>query len=322
MNCEELLEKLNRYFESEDYPHSPELLYKPIEYALEAGGKRLRPMFVMLSYGLFDNDFDSVLPAAAAVEVFHNFTLLHDDIMDNAPIRRGRPSVVSRWGENVAILSGDAMMIRSYRLLENVPARLLPKVLSCFNRVAIEVCEGQQYDMDFEARQTVSEADYINMIRLKTSVLFEGAVEIGALLGGADSRSIELLRRFAVEFGLAFQLQDDLLDTYGDSRLGKSVGGDILEGKKTFLMITALNSADEASRKQLLGIHSDRTLSAAEKIDRTLEFYERYKVRERTENEINRRFGTALSALGELQCSAEALDILRQEVTALIRRNR
>ncbi len=322
MDSQQLFCKINDYLAALDYPAEPRLLYRPVEYALEAGGKRLRPVFVLMSYGLFAEDYERALPCAAAIEVFHNFTLLHDDIMDNAPLRRGRPTVWNRWGENVAILSGDAMIISSYSLLAQAPAALLPRVMECFNRVAMQVCEGQQYDMDFESRQTVEENEYINMIALKTSVLFEGAIEIGAILGGADRRNINRLREFALEFGLAFQLQDDLLDSYGDSRLGKSVGGDILEGKKTYLMISALNAATPEERTLLGSLHRDESLSADEKIARTLEIFNRYEVKRKTEEEINRRFAKALAALAEVDADPEALAGLKAFVEGLMGRDK
>ena len=263
---EQMLSAIENYLAQTEFPAEPELLYAPIGYSLAGGGKRLRPMLLTLSCGIFSDDVKQALPAAAAVEVFHNFTLLHDDIMDNAAVRRGKPSVHAKWGQNVAILSGDAMMIYAYRLLSSVPANLLPQVLSTFNTMALEVCEGQQYDMDFEQKPKVSVVEYMHMIELKTSVLLAGSVVIGAMLGGASDEDCLRLRRFAVELGLAFQLQDDLLDSYGDQRLGKAIGGDILEGKKTYLMITAMSHADEATREMLRTAYRDPALSDAEKI--------------------------------------------------------
>ena len=254
---EELLATIENYLAQTDFPAEPELLYAPIGYSLGGGGKRLRPMLVMLSCGIFSDQIQSALPAAAAVEMFHNFTLLHDDIMDNAAMRRGKPSVFARWGQNVAILSGDAMLICAYRLLSGVPAHLLPQILATFNQMALEVCEGQQYDMDFEQKQKVSVVEYMHMIELKTSVLLAGSAVIGATLGGASEEDCRKLRRFAVELGLAFQLQDDLLDSYGDERLGKAIGGDILEGKKTYLMVTAMSRADEPTREILRHTYRD-----------------------------------------------------------------
>ena len=322
MNSTQLLTKINDYLGALDYPEEPQLLYRPIEYTLEAGGKRLRPVFVLMSYGLFADDYSVAMPCAAAVEVFHNFTLLHDDIMDNAPLRRGRPTVWNRWGENVAILSGDAMIISSYSLLAKAPSALLQRIMGCFNRVAMQVCEGQQYDMDFESRDKVELDEYIKMIALKTSVLFEGAVEIGAILGGANAQNINLLKEFALEFGLAFQLQDDLLDSYGDSRLGKSVGGDILEGKKTYLMISALSAATPEEQAELRAIPRDESLSAEEKISRTLAIFDRYDIKHTTEQEINRRFAKALAALAEVDAKAEALAELKAFVEGLMGRDK
>ena len=225
---EQMLSAIENYLAQAEFPAEPELLYAPISYSLAGGGKRLRPMLLTLAYGIFSDDVQQALPAAAAVEVFHNFTLLHDDIMDNAAVRRGKPSVYAKWGQNVAILSGDAMLIYAYRLLSTVPAKLLPQVLSTFNTMSLEVCEGQQYDMDFEQKPKVSVVEYMHMIELKTSVLLAGSVVIGAMLGGASEEDCRRLRRFAIELGLAFQLQDDLLDSYGDERLGKAIGGFIL----------------------------------------------------------------------------------------------
>ena len=317
---EELSAAAQKYILSLPFKASPAQLYSPIEYSLEAGGKRLRPMFVLLCCGIYRDQVNFALPCAAAVEVFHNFTLLHDDIMDNAPLRRGRPTVHNKWNSNVAILSGDAMMIYSYRLLSQAPAEHLPRILEYFNRVAIEVCEGQQYDMDFESLQTVDISQYMEMIRLKTSVLFEGAAAIGAILGGACDTDIKTLSRFAVEFGLAFQLQDDLLDSYGDSRLGKSVGGDILEGKKTFLQISAMQAADQKDRQLLSTLHRNPELSARQKIESVLAIYDKYDIRSLTQREINLHFGQALSSLDSLPVKSERKAPLREFVLGLLNR--
>ncbi|MBQ7297657.1 MAG: polyprenyl synthetase family protein, partial [Alistipes sp.] len=201
------LDLIENYLAQTDFPAEPELLYTPISYSLAGGGKRLRPVLLLLSHALFSEETQQALPAAAAVEMFHNFTLLHDDIMDHALLRRGKPSVYAKWGENVAILSGDAMMIVAYQLLCRVQSPRLPQVLSVFNQTALEVCEGQQYDMDFENRQKVSVVEYMHMIELKTSVLLAGAVVMGALLGGDSVEDCRELRSFAIELGLAFHLQ-------------------------------------------------------------------------------------------------------------------
>lgn len=297
---ERLLAAIESYLAQTEFPSEPALLYAPIGYSLAGGGKRLRPMLLMHACGIFSDNMQQALPAAAAVEVFHNFTLLHDDIMDNAAVRRGKPSVHAKWGQNVAILSGDAMMITAYRLLCESPAHLLPQVLKVFNTMAMGVCEGQQYDMDFENRQKVTVVEYMRMIELKTSVLLAGAAMIGAQLGGASEADSRKLYKFAVELGLAFQLQDDLLDSYGDERLGKPIGGDILEGKKTYLMITAMSRAEEADREILRSTHTDAALSREEKIARVREVYDRLDIPRLTEQQISLRFERALALLDTL----------------------
>ena len=263
------------------------------------------------------------MPAATAIEMFHNFTLLHDDIMDNALVRRGRPSVYAKWGENVAILSGDAMLIVAYSHLQKCPKESLPLILEIFNTMALQVCEGQQYDMDFESRQKVSVVDYMNMIELKTSVLLAGAVSIGAVLGGASEEDCRKLNRFALELGLAFQLQDDLLDSYGDEKeLGKKIGGDILEGKKTFLMMQAMSHADESQRDVLRSTYKDASLSEQEKIARVKAVYDALDIRRMTEQQISTRFERAISILDSLSVGAEAVSEMRNFALSLIGRTK
>ena len=320
--AEKLLDQVENYLAQMEMPAEPELLYTPIAYSMEGGGKRLRPVLLMLSYGLFSDDYQRALPAAAAVEVFHNFTLLHDDIMDNALIRRSKPSVFAKWGKNVAILSGDAMMIEAYRLLGRTQCDNFQQILSVFSQTAIEVCEGQQYDMDFETKQKVSVVEYMRMIELKTSVLLAGAVVIGAMLGGASEEDCKALRRFAIELGLAFQLQDDLLDSYGDERLGKAIGGDILEGKKTYLMITAMSRADEEQREVLRSTHLDPKLSDQEKIDRIKTLYNALDVPHLTEQQIAVRFERALAQLDTLQVDSARVEHLREYAKSLMGRNK
>lgn len=319
---DQLLERVERYLAQIGFPDQPAKLYAPIGYSLSMGGKRLRPMLLLLSYGIFADDTERALPAAAAVEVFHNFTLLHDDIMDNAAVRRGKPSVFARWGQNVAILSGDAMLISAYRLLAALPRQVLPRILERFNRMAIEVCEGQQHDMDFETRDEVSDAEYMRMIELKTSALLSGATELGAILGGAGAEDCDRLYRFATELGLAFQLQDDLLDSYGDQRLGKAIGGDILEGKKTYLMIAALARATEQERTLLRTIHTDPNLADAQKIATVRALYDKLEVAELTRREIERRFERALGVLDTLSVRSEATERLRDYAAGLMGRNK
>ncbi len=318
---DEILDLFENYLAQTDFPAEPDLLYAPIGYSLAGSGKRLRPMLLLLSCAIFEDRIQSALPAAAAVEVFHNFTLLHDDIMDNAAVRRGKPSVYAKWGQNVAILSGDAMLIYAYRLLSQVPAGMLPRILVIFNDMALEVCEGQQYDMDFEQKQKVSVVEYMHMIELKTSVLLAGAVMIGATLGGATEEDCRKLRRFAIELGLAFQLQDDLLDSYGDERLGKAIGGDILEGKKSYLMVTAMSHANEADREVLRSAYRDTRLTDREKIDAVKAIYDRYDVPRLTEQQISLRFERALSILDTLSIDSQSTAPLREYAQSLLGRN-
>ena len=319
-NNDQLLQIIENYLAQTEFPAEPELLYAPIGYSLAGGGKRLRPMLLMLACGIFSDDMQRALPAAAAVEMFHNFTLLHDDIMDNAAMRRGKPSVFAKWGQNVAILSGDAMLIYAYRLLNAIAPQHLPQVLTTFNTMALEVCEGQQYDMDFEQKAKVSVVEYMHMIELKTSVLLAGSVVIGAMLGGASEEDCRKLRRFAVELGLAFQLQDDLLDSYGDERLGKAIGGDILEGKKTYLMITAMSHADEATREVLRNAHRDPTLSDTEKIAAVKAIYDRLDIPRLTEQQISLRFERALAILDTLSAGPERTKRMRDFAAGLMDR--
>lgn len=320
---EKYLDLIENYLAQTAFPDEPERLYTPIEYSLAGGGKRLRPVLLLLTHALFSDDSQRALPAAAAIEVFHNFTLLHDDIMDHALLRRGKPSVYAKWGENVAILSGDAMMITAYNLLGKTQTANLAQILSVFNQTALEVCEGQQYDMDFEHRQKVSVVEYMRMIELKTSVLLAGAVVIGALLGGASEEECRLLRRFAIELGLAFQLQDDLLDSYGDAAtLGKAIGGDILEGKKTYLMITAMSHADEAQREVLRNTHKENSLSDQEKIARVKAVYDALDIPRLTEQQISLRFERALAQLEGLNAAPERINALRNYAESLMGRQK
>ena len=317
---EQLLSIFENYLAQLELPSEPELLYAPIDYSLAGGGKRLRPLLLLLACQAFSGDCKSALSAAAAVEVFHNFTLLHDDIMDNAAMRRGKPSVAARWGRNVAILSGDAMLIWAYRLLGQVEPALLPRILAEFNEMAIGVCEGQQYDMDYEERQKVSVVEYMRMIELKTSVLLAGAAMIGAQLGGASEADSRKLYKFAVELGLAFQLQDDLLDSYGDERLGKPIGGDILEGKQTYLMITAMSRASEEDREVLRHTHTDPALGPAEKIARVKAVYDKYDIPRLTEQQISLRFERALAQLDTLTAEPGRTATLRRYAESLMGR--
>ena len=286
-------------------PEEPELLYAPIIYSMAEGGKRLRPVLLLLTTEAFGGNIEDAIPAAMAVEVFHNFTLLHDDIMDNAAMRRGKPSVYAKWGGNVAILSGDAMLITAYKLLARLESPNFKHVMHLFNNMALEVCEGQQYDMDFETKAHVSLEDYINMIERKTSALLSGSAMIGATLANASSDDVKKIYRFATELGLAFQLQDDLLDSFGDESLGKKIGGDILEGKQTYLMIHAMSNATDSERDILRSTHLRTDISDAEKIATVKALYERLDAKRATEQQIDLRFERALAILDTLSIDKE-----------------
>ncbi|MBQ8366499.1 MAG: polyprenyl synthetase family protein [Alistipes sp.] len=285
-------------------PEEPELLYAPIIYSMSGGGKRLRPVLLLLSAEAFGGNIDEAMPAAMAVEVFHNFTLLHDDIMDNADMRRGKPSVFAKWGGNVALLSGDAMLITAYKHLARIESGCLPRVMSLFNDMALEVCEGQQYDMDFETKTHVSVVDYIQMIERKTSALLSGSAMIGATLAGAADDDVKKIYRFATELGLAFQLQDDMLDSYGDEALGKKIGGDILEGKQTYLMVQAMSRATDVEREVLRTTHTRTDMGDAEKIATIRALYDKLDVKRATEQQIELRFERALAVLESLSIGA------------------
>jgi geranylgeranyl diphosphate synthase type II len=296
----EILELFEGALSQMQTPEEPELLYAPIIYSMSGGGKRLRPVLLLITTEAFGGDIEEAMPAALAVEIFHNFTLLHDDIMDNADVRRGKPSVFAKWGGNVALLSGDAMLITAYKHLARVSPEVLPRVMTIFSDMALEVCEGQQYDMDFETMEGVLVEDYMQMIERKTSALLSGSAMIGATMAGASANDIRKIYRFATELGIAFQLQDDVLDSYGDEALGKKIGGDILEGKQTFLMVQAMSRADEKEREVLRNTHRDSKLSNEEKIARVKALYDKLDVRHLAEQQIELRFERALSALAEL----------------------
>jgi geranylgeranyl diphosphate synthase type II len=249
---QELQTIIAKSVETLNFPSEPALLYEPITYIMRLGGKRMRPALLLMACDLFKGDVEAAIPPALAIEVFHNFTLMHDDIMDNAPLRRGKATVHSKWNQNVGILSGDVMLVEAYKLMMRVPEHLLATTLQVFNQTAVGVCEGQQFDMDFETRTNVTIDEYLNMIRLKTAVLLGGALKIGSLLGGASSQDAAYLYGFGENLGIAFQLQDDILDVYGDpDKFGKQVGGDIISNKKTFLLLKAIELADENNLKDL-----------------------------------------------------------------------
>jgi geranylgeranyl diphosphate synthase type II len=284
-----------------DWNRKPNGLYEPIAYTMAAGGKRVRPQLAMIACELFGGNVEEVVPAAMALEVFHNFTLLHDDVMDHAEVRRGRPTVHVKWNANTAILSGDQMLIEAYKLLSNVPARVLPQVLQLFNKMATEICEGQQYDVDFEQQDQVEITDYLMMIRLKTAVLLATALQMGSMIAGAGIEHQHALYEFGIHIGLAFQIQDDILDVWGNpATFGKAVGGDISCNKKTFVQLTAMQMANQEQQKQLQDWYSQVLDDNAEKIAAVTAIYNEIGVRSACEKVVNEYTTRALEMLQAL----------------------
>ncbi len=302
---------------------APVNLYEPVSYALSAGGKRLRPLLVLLGCHFFDDEVDKALPAALAVEVFHNFTLLHDDIMDKAEKRRGLPTVHMKYSENTAILSGDAMAFLAYRFLLQSPSGRIGELTSLFSETALEVCEGQQWDMDFEKRLSVTTDEYIEMIRLKTAVLLGCALKLGALLGGASEKDANNLYQIGINLGIAFQLQDDLLDTFGnENEFGKKIGGDIVSNKKTFLLIEALESADAGTKKILTNWITRKKFDRIHKIEAVKEIFNNLKIKEKTQKAIFYYTKEALDLLNSIPVKRERIAYLESLCRNLMNRNR
>lgn len=317
-------EKISNALENIELPTTPKNLYEPILYILSLSGKRVRPQLVFMGAHLFGHDdVDTVLPASVAIEYFHNFSLMHDDIMDKAPLRRGKQTVHQVWNDNVAILSGDALLVKSYEELAKCPITVVPELIKTFNRVALEVCEGQQHDMDFEQRNDVSEKEYINMIRLKTSVLLGGALELGAIIAGANAADRLKLYDFGVNLGIAFQLQDDILDTFGDPEtFGKQVGGDIIVNKKTILHILlkkALLSEDEAEFNAILELEES---ACEEKVRRMIELYNKYKILEQANTLKGRYSIKSLTSLQDINVNDTQKEDLLLLSNSLLNRNK
>ncbi len=301
----------------------PPELYEPIRYILSMGGKRLRPLLVLLSYAQFQSDVNKILRPAVSVEVFHNFTLMHDDIMDEAPIRRGHSTVHQKWNENIAILSGDVMLIKAYELLSEMPGKFLARALKRFGITATQVCEGQQMDMNFEQRLNVSIEEYLEMIRLKTAVLIGYSLELGALLAGQDDETCGKMREAGVNIGLGFQLMDDLLDVYADkSKFGKQVGGDILANKKTFLLIQALETAGGSQKKLLLHWLKRKTYDPEEKIKAITGIYDELQIARITNDTIHSFYDKGLRILQGVDSERQAKTILLNYVGKLLNREK
>ena len=296
-----------------EFGTKPKELYEPISYILSLGGKRMRPVITLMACEMFEGDLKKALKPALALEVFHNFTLLHDDIMDDAPLRRSKPTVHEKWNTNIALLSGDVMLVLAYQLMMTAGDAQLRHILEEFNDTAIRVCEGQQWDMNFETRESVAIDEYLEMIGLKTAALLAGSLKIGALLGGAGPEDAERIKEFGQHLGLAFQLQDDLLDVFGDpKKFGKRVGGDIVANKKTFLLLKALELAQGEDLKNLKTWIEAKEFDEVEKVDAVKEIYARLNIEELTVAELNRHFDLALNSLEEISVPSAQKEPLRQ----------
>lgn len=318
---------IKELFDNLSFTAEPSGLYDPLRYMIQIGGKRIRPRLCLTTYALYKDKFsEEILTPAAAIEVFHSFTLIHDDIMDKADVRRGVPTVYRKWDENTAILSGDVMSIESYKMIAKAPAAVLPQVLELFSKTAAEVCEGQQYDMDFENREYVSMEEYTKMIGLKTAVLIACSAKMGALIGGASLEESELLYRFGYDLGLAFQVADDWLDTYADPEIfGKAIGGDILNNKKSWLMTRAFEMAPKKTREELLAAMAMPVLTHQQKEDKITAvkaIYATLEVGRQATQEIIRLHSQAMGYIEELDLSPEALQLLKNYAGKLIGRTK
>lgn len=321
MNPVTFIDALQQELQRIQYGQQPPELYTPIQYIMELGGKRMRPLLTLMAAYLFTDDWRKAVRPALAIEVFHNFTLMHDDIMDQAPLRRGQPTVHEKWNANVAILSGDVMLVNAYQLLLNVEADKLKPALERFSRTAAEVCEGQQIDMNFEARWDVTEAEYIDMIRLKTSVLLGYALELGGLIAGADAETTRHLYEGGMNIGVGFQLKDDLLDVYGDpAKFGKQVGGDIIANKKTFLLIEALQQANGALKDELIGWLNQKDFNRAEKVKAVTSIYNQLGIRQLTESRISEYFTRGFTNFDLVKADPDRKKLLIQFAKQLVGR--
>ncbi|RLD54135.1 MAG: polyprenyl synthetase family protein [Bacteroidetes bacterium] len=302
LSFEKIFDKIKIAIEELDFSRQPVELYAPIEYTLSLGGKRIRPVLCLMACDMFGGQIEDAVPAALGLEIFHNFTLLHDDIMDEAPIRRGKTSVYKKWNTNVAILSGDTMMAVAYDKIMETPGNMHSSVFKIFNQTAIEVCEGQQYDMNFETDDNVSIDDYLKMIRLKTAVLLAGSLKIGAIIGGADNESAENLYQFGENIGIAFQLKDDLLDVFSDEqKFGKKTGGDITTNKKTYLYLKAFELAKGKTLKNLNTLFTEYQKSDIDKVNGVIEIYKQLNIKQLAEELIEKYYRQAMTSLDKVK---------------------
>lgn len=323
LNYQELYDKVNLYIENMPYNAQPEGLYAPIKYVLELGGKRIRPVLMLMAYNLYKDNVDDILPNSIALETYHNFTLLHDDLMDRADMRRGHLTVHKKWNDNTAILSGDAMLIMAYKLFTETTNPQMMKAVKTFNAATLGVCDGQQYDVEFESRNDVREEEYMEMIRLKTSLLLACALKIGAELAGASPEDADSLYQFGEKMGLAFQLQDDLLDVYGDPAVfGKQIGGDILCNKKTFMLINAFNRANPTQKAQLQEWVDKTDFVPAEKIQAVTALYDAVGIKALCLDKIEQLFTQSLECLAKVKVDESKKTELKAFADKLLKRNK
>ena len=319
----EILNKVNTFIDQLPYDRRPASLYDPIKYVLSLGGKRIRPVLMLLAYNLYREDPERILMQAVALETYHNYTLLHDDLMDNADLRRGHETVHKRWDANKAILSGDSMLVLAYQRMQQCDGRHLQAVLDVFTETALEIGEGQEYDMSFETRNDVTEAESIEMIRLKTSVLLACAVKIGAILADAPEDDISNLYKFGEQLGLAFQLQDDLLDVYGDPAVfGKAIGGDITSNKKTYMLINAVNRADDEQRRELTRWITATDFDREEKVKAVTALYDQIGIRQLCEQKINYYFDECRKYLAKVGVSDDRKQMLLDYTDEMMKRRK
>lgn len=316
-----ILGQLKKGIEKLQLDHRPKGLYQPIEYILSLGGKRARPLMTLLANQLFDDQVYNAMPQALAIEVFHNFTLLHDDIMDEAPLRRNQETVHLKWNTNTAILSGDAMLIKAYELLSATPPIYLPEILTLFNQTAIGVCEGQQYDMEFETRDDVSIPEYLEMIRLKTAVLLACSMKTGSLIGGASEKEAQKMYDIGEALGISFQLQDDILDAFGTEKVGKRLGGDIISNKKTFLMLKAKELATGKTADDLNQWISASNFKEGEKVNAVLDIFNAIGIKEIAQKEMNLYSDKALKLLEEIDVDESRKSNIRAMIDNLLVRD-
>lgn len=318
---ETYLQFLETEIKKQKYGKEPASLYEPIRYLMALGGKRLRPMLTLLAYSLYRDDAKKIVPLVVAIEAFHNFTLMHDDIMDKAPLRRGKPTVHKKWNVNTAILSGDVMLVKVYDMLLQLEDPLLKPVLRTFNQCAAEVCEGQQWDMEFESATDVTEKEYVNMIRLKTAVLLGFSLEFGAILAGAPDNDRKALRDFGVNIGIGFQLKDDLLDAYADpKKFGKQVGGDILANKKTYLLIKALEKVSGKNKQVLQQWLTAKKFNKKEKISSVKRIYDVLNVPALTEKKVDQFFAKGFNSFEKVSADPAKKEALKKYTEMLIQR--